>query len=227
MSSRSSCLSSDGVKISYQIHPNRKYSRTCIILIHGFSGSSEYFRKNSSVLAEKYTVIAYDLRGHGESGRPAHGYHVSRLAADLHDLIKHIKEQYTLIEKFAGVGCSIGAAVLWSYVEHYGEAPFFTMVFVDQAPLQNYAPDWGPEYGNYGCHDAASLAWAQAQLTMNFEEANRALVRNCLGYRYEPREYDQVSEEESKLDEDFFTRISAQCDPHWLAKLRKYSLKCH
>lgn len=199
-------------------------SDTCVILIHGFSGSSAYFKHNVAALAQLHQVVAYDLRGHGQSDRTAHGHHVSRLAADLHDLLGHLRREYN-IRNFVGIGCSIGAAILWSYTELYTTAAFSHFVFVDQAPLQNYAADgsWGPEMGNYGCHDAASCAWFQANLISDLTETSRGLVAGCLGYRFQPdKEADAEKDRERMFrDEDFFVNISTQCDPVWIGKLSK------
>ncbi|CCG82994.1 Putative uncharacterized protein [Taphrina deformans PYCC 5710] len=214
------CESNDGVKIHYKYSPNLT-ADACLVLIHGFSGSSDCFKKNIPTLAQRYSVIAYDLRGHGKSGKSVHGAHVNRLAADLRDLVSHLKSFLPHSQKLIGIGCSIGAAVLWSYTELFTCADFDRFVFVDQAPLQNYAADgsWGPDKGNYGCHDAASAAYNQAALTMNFDEANKGLVASCLGYRFSPLEEDQVSASEAEEDEKFFIAIAEQCDPQWLSKL--------
>lgn len=216
-----SCHTDDGVEIYYQFlqSPPQAKSDICIVLIHGFSGSSQYFVKNISDLAKEHSVVAYDLRGHGKSGNPNHGFHVARLAADLRVLVAHLQKAHPEINRFVGVGCSIGAAVLWSFVELFGDQTFMKMIFVDQAPLQNYTMDWGPDQGNYGCHDASSVAWNQANLIMDFENANKALVKACLGYRYEPRKADTISAQEAEHDEKFFTQISSQCTPTKLAKL--------
>lgn len=96
-------------------------------------------------------VIAYDQRFHGASDSPPHGTHVSRLAADLRDVLAalQLRDGVTL------VGTSMGAAVIFSYVELFGLAGLAGAVFVDQAPLQNRAHDWS--LGSKGCYDAATL----------------------------------------------------------------------
>lgn len=55
-----------------------------------------------------------DLRGHGESGKPKSGYHVSRLAMDLANFIEYMKlGPYGDGNKIAATGTSLGAAILW------------------------------------------------------------------------------------------------------------------
>jgi pimeloyl-ACP methyl ester carboxylesterase len=59
-------------------------------------------------------VIVPDLRGHGDSGKPRAGYHVSRLAMDLANFIKHMAlDQYGDGKQVAAIGTSLGAAILW------------------------------------------------------------------------------------------------------------------
>jgi hypothetical protein len=60
-------------------------------------------------------VVRYDLRGHGDSDQPAWGHHVARYAADLRDLLEHLD-----LSNVTLVGASMGCAVIWSYIEIFG-----------------------------------------------------------------------------------------------------------
>ncbi|KAF2004625.1 alpha/beta-hydrolase [Amniculicola lignicola CBS 123094] len=197
--------------------------RRLVLLIHGFSGSSDYFYRNLAALSSSAWVVAVDLRGHGRSGHSRGGYHVARLAADLRDLMgflrAHAPKQHS--PRIVPVGCSIGAAILWTYVELFGDAEFASMVFVDQAPLQDRSPfdDWNSTKAHRGCFDEQSMLAAQAAWTQKPEEAYRGLVGDCLGYRFAPKPTDTVSETQKLEDEAFFTAISRKCDPKWLARL--------
>lgn len=59
-----------------------------------------------------------------------------------------------------------GCAVIWSYIELFGQSLLKTCVFVDQAPLQNLAHDWN--LGSKGCYDIASLTRLQCALEQDF-----------------------------------------------------------
>ena len=54
-----------------------------IIMLHGLSDSWFSFSGVLPLLADNQRVYALDLRGHGESGRPATGYHPRDMAADV------------------------------------------------------------------------------------------------------------------------------------------------
>ncbi len=59
------------------------------------------------------------------------GFHVARLAADLHNLLTSLE-----LSDVTVVGASMGCAVIWSYIELFGEERLAAAVLVDQAPLQ-------------------------------------------------------------------------------------------
>jgi pimeloyl-ACP methyl ester carboxylesterase len=204
--------------------------REVLVLIHGFSGSSSYFKRNFAALAERHWVVAPDLRGHGRSCKSRGRHHVAALAVDLRCLVAQIRKCCAVgVEKdsdvrIVPVGCSIGAAVLWTYVELFGTGDFDGFVFVDQAPLQDVsrlplAAPWDRSRSHYGCYDEASMLAAQHAWVHTPADAHRGLVADCLGYRFFPLPTDDTSPERLAEDEAFFTSISALCDGEWLARL--------
>ncbi|KAI1498126.1 Alpha/Beta hydrolase protein [Biscogniauxia marginata] len=246
------CTANDGCTLALQtsrplVPQDDKAGTRCILLLHGFSGSSAYFARNYAALSARHWVVAPDMRGHGNSGRPRGGYHVARLAADLRDIIAHLRRAVRRRRRsqsqedhhedddddrdaiqFVPVGCSIGAAVLWTYVELFGGSSsrddFLSprgFVFVDQAPLQDRSEfgDWNERKAHLGCYDEATTWAAQQAWVRRPDAAHRDLVRGCLGYRHAPEESDGMSAEQRRLDEELFVRISVQCDGVWLARL--------
>ena len=61
-----------------------------VVLLHGFPETSHAWRKVMPALAERFTVIAPDLRGCGDSDRPGAGYDKRTVAEDIHQLIRHL-----------------------------------------------------------------------------------------------------------------------------------------
>ncbi|KAM7197420.1 Alpha/Beta hydrolase fold [Naviculisporaceae sp. PSN 640] len=226
------------------------YPHKLILLLHGFSGSSEYFYRNIDAISkgnvgsnsegkDAYWVVAPDLRGHGRSARSARtktGHHVARLAVDLHNLINHLRDKFeecrhggTEDLEIIAVGCSIGAAIVWTYTELFTCSDFAGLVFVDQAPLQNALyfgendPDnWDNTKHHKGCYNEATLQAAQrAWMLPDRRLTHLGLVNECLGYRQRrgPNFYPLPPGPGRDQDFDFFSNISQQCDGKWLARL--------
>ncbi|MFG2884590.1 alpha/beta fold hydrolase [Streptomyces sp. NPDC048297] len=61
-----------------------------VYLLHGFPETWYGWRKQIPVLAEQFTVIAPDLRGYGDTDKPAHGYDKRTMANDLVALMDHL-----------------------------------------------------------------------------------------------------------------------------------------
>eukprot|EP00775_Hariotina_reticulata_P013434 gene13434-13562_t len=190
-------ITNDGVKLAYQVSGS---SGPVVILIHGWSGSRKYFQRNIEALSAHCRVYAYDQRFHGNSSSPSYGFHVARLAADLHDFISSLK-----LTDCTVVGTSMGCAVIWSYVELFGTQHLKQAVFVDQAPLQNRTDGWN--LGSKGCYDAETLKNLQQQLMKDLGSIADGNAAGCLSLPV-PAEVLQSLKEETLL-----------CDPKALGLL--------
>jgi non-heme chloroperoxidase len=98
-----------------------------LVMLPGFSQSAAEFRKQLDGLGSDHRVIAMDHRGHGASEKPEHGYRVSRLAADLRDVLEALE-----LHKVTLVGHSLGCSVIWSYLDLFGGDRVERLVLVDQ-----------------------------------------------------------------------------------------------
>jgi non-heme chloroperoxidase len=90
-----------------------------LVLVHGFSQSYAVFKLQfQSDLARDFRLLAYDLRGHGCSGKPwdTKYYTSKRIAADMAAVLSEFKLQRPLL-----VGWSYGGYVIMDYVRHYGD----------------------------------------------------------------------------------------------------------
>jgi pimeloyl-ACP methyl ester carboxylesterase len=158
------------------------------------------------------------------------------LAVDLKNLIEHMNFANSEV---SAIGTSLGAAILWyvarakrvkislwhidfyrSYAELFTTSPFKKLIFVDQAPLQNYLSDWGPEFGNRGCNTPEALATIQHTLETDPKVAHRGTIAACLGYRSHPQPGDpQEGSKEWVEDEAFFLAEAMKGDGKWYGKL--------
>ncbi|HEV7859845.1 MAG TPA: alpha/beta hydrolase [Pyrinomonadaceae bacterium] len=82
-----------------------------IVLVHGLATNLAFwYLAVFSVLRKNYRVIVYDLRGHGYSDMPPHGYTSADQAVDLDALLDHLE-----VERAHIVGHSFGGAVASHY----------------------------------------------------------------------------------------------------------------
>ncbi|MEU3184309.1 alpha/beta hydrolase [Streptomyces sp. NPDC006923] len=131
---RSSVTTGDGVRISCA----EAGEGAPLLLIPGIAQSAAEFRKQMDDLSRDHRVIAMDPRGHGESEKPDHGYRVSRLAADLRDLIETLE-----LRDITLLGHSLGCSVIWSYWDLFGGDRISRLVLVDEPAV--VAADRVPE----------------------------------------------------------------------------------
>lgn len=165
----------DGVKIYYedigQGHP--------LLLIPGWSCSHHFFKKNISVLAQSFRVIALNMRSHGDSEKVAWGHRISRYAKDVKDLIETLR-----LENVTLLGWSMGSSVIWSYLDLFGNEHLAGHISVDQSPRQYYNETW--RLGQPGCYDAEALAIFTVRLEYDAAGLMRGLIPACFGNVYLP-----------------------------------------
>lgn len=77
-----------------------------ILLIHGMAGSSRTWREVMPLLARRFTVIAPDLLGHGESAKPLGDYSLGAFASGLRDLLGVLD-----VDRVTVVGQSLGGGI--------------------------------------------------------------------------------------------------------------------
>jgi pimeloyl-ACP methyl ester carboxylesterase len=101
-----------------------------VVLLHGFPETSFAWRHQIPVLAEKYHVIAPDLRGYGETDKPAAGYDKRTMALDLVELLKGRG-----LGKIALVGHDRGARVATRFTKDH-PALVDRLVVMDNVPTR-------------------------------------------------------------------------------------------
>ena len=126
----------DGVRLHYIESGSGKP----LVMIPGWSQTAAQFRAQLAGLSDRYRVIAIDMRGHGESDKPDHGYRIQRLSADVHEfLVANGLTNVTL------AGHSMGCSVIWAYWELYGKDRLAKLVLIDQMPMITTNPLWGEQ----------------------------------------------------------------------------------
>jgi len=98
-----------------ELHGHRAIYRVAgsgppVVLIHGMVNSSRHWERVALQLAERYTVIAPDLLGHGDSATPRGDYSLGAHAASIRDLLSAIG-----VDRASIVGHSLGGGVAMQF----------------------------------------------------------------------------------------------------------------
>src|SRR5205085_11151269 len=102
------------------LHGHRVSYRTAgggdsvVLLIHGIVGSAKQWDPVARLLAERYTVLAPDLLGHGESAKPRGDYSLGAYAASVRDLLVALGHRRATV-----VGHSLGGGVAMQFSYEY------------------------------------------------------------------------------------------------------------
>jgi pimeloyl-ACP methyl ester carboxylesterase len=109
-----------------------------VILLHGFAETSRMWRPLIPLLAEKFTVIAPDLPGIGDSGIPRDKIDMKTSATRIHDLVRSLG-----VEKARVVGHDIGLMVAYAYATQF---PAETEKLAVMDAFLPGVPGWEPIY---------------------------------------------------------------------------------
>jgi pimeloyl-ACP methyl ester carboxylesterase len=100
----------DGVKLHYMTAGHG----APLILLHGYAETSRMWKPIIPILAERFTVIAPDLPGIGDSAIPADGLDMKTAAIRIHALARSLG-----VQKAELVGHDIGLMVAYAYAAQF------------------------------------------------------------------------------------------------------------
>jgi len=113
-----------------------------IILVHGFPEDWVEYRAIMPRLAKRFTVVAVDLPGIGQSAPAADGYDTAHLAARIEALVRSLKLQRPYV-----VGHDLGGLVTYALVRRFPDALRGVMIL--DVPMPGVA----------GWDEAVARAW--------------------------------------------------------------------
>ena len=100
---------SDGIRLRIS---DRGRGAPAIVLVHGWKGSHRLWDLATARLQSSHRVVAFDLRGMGESDKPGTDYNFDELAGDLAAVIDSLG-----LDDVVLVGWSMGTTVALRYLE--------------------------------------------------------------------------------------------------------------
>jgi pimeloyl-ACP methyl ester carboxylesterase len=123
----------DGVKLAYWEAGRGRP----LIFVPGWSANGAEYVNVMYLLSQHYRVIVLDPRNQGLSGRAAYGGRIARFSMDLKELTDHLG-----LKSADYCGWSMGAAVIWGYIDLFGTKGVRKACFVDE-PISIYShQDW-------------------------------------------------------------------------------------
>ena len=125
-----------------QLHYKTAGKGPAVVLIHGYAETSLMWEPIIPLLAKRFTVIAPDLPGIGDSAIPAAGLDMKSAATTIHALVRSLG-----VEKAEVIGHDIGLMVAYAYAAQFPSE--VTKLVVMDAFLPGVA-GWEDVYNNPG-----------------------------------------------------------------------------
>lgn len=85
-----------------------------ILFVHGWGANRRVWERQVVDLSDQFRVITIDCRGCGKSDAPDHGYKISELADDIHQVIQKLD-----LKDVTLVGWSAGGSIVIDYITRY------------------------------------------------------------------------------------------------------------
>jgi pimeloyl-ACP methyl ester carboxylesterase len=131
-----SFVTSDGVNLAYW----EAGAGTPLIFIPGWSANGALYFHLIHILSQHYHVYVLDVRNQGLSEKMEFGNRISRYAMDVKQFAQHLG-----VSQADYCGWSMGASILWAYIDLFGTQGMRTLSIIDQAPSVYCHADWTEE----------------------------------------------------------------------------------
>lgn len=115
------------VPIHATIHPGRG---PALVLLHGISSSGDVWLPLIGELGNQFTPVTIDMRGHGKSGKPEHGYLYDDYIGDLDRVLDYLGLDTPLI-----MGHSLGGIVTLWWAARYPDRA--AALVIEDSPLRS------------------------------------------------------------------------------------------
>jgi pimeloyl-ACP methyl ester carboxylesterase len=127
---------SDGVRLAYWEAGKGKP----LVFVPGWSANGAEYINVMYLLSKHYHVYVLDPRNQGLSEHTDRGMRIARFAADLKEFTDHVG-----LSMADYCGWSMGAAVLWGYIDLFGTTGINKVAFIDEPPSIYSHADWSEQ----------------------------------------------------------------------------------
>lgn len=155
-------LDRDGVKIHYEVHgPTKSKEGPTILLSHGYSSTARMWDGQIAALKDRYQVVVWDMRGHGESDYPADQslYSEALTVGDMKALLDQVGADKAII-----AGLSLGGYMSLAFTASHPERVRALMLF-DTGP--GFKKDEARAKWNETAHQRAANLEAKGLAALN------------------------------------------------------------
>ncbi|HVB48868.1 MAG TPA: alpha/beta fold hydrolase, partial [Burkholderiales bacterium] len=105
-------VKTNGIELYYEIHgPD---GAPWLVFSHSLACSVRMWDEQIAAFRDRYRVLAFDTRGHGQSAAPAGAYTLGQMADDLKGLLEHLD-----IRRGHFVGLSMGGMIGQTFALKY------------------------------------------------------------------------------------------------------------
>ncbi len=104
----------NGYQLSYSLVGDAR--QPTVVLSHALATSMDIWAYQLPLLAHRYRILLYDIRGHGKSAAPGDSYTLPELASDVAALLEYLQ-----ISRAAFVGLSVGGMIGQVFALRYPE----------------------------------------------------------------------------------------------------------
>jgi pimeloyl-ACP methyl ester carboxylesterase len=129
----SSFVTSDNVNLAYWEAGTGKP----LVFIPGWSANGAMYFHLMYLLSKHYHVYVLDVRNQGLSEKADFGNRIARYALDVKEFGEHLD-----LAEADYCGWSMGASVMWAYIDLFGTQGVRTLSIIDQAPSIYCHADW-------------------------------------------------------------------------------------
>jgi len=108
-----------------------------LVLVHGWTMSSAFWRRQVEGLSDRFQVVTPDLRAHGRSSKVLHGHTVPRYARDVRAVIESLDLNDVVL-----AGWSLAGPVVLDYWRQFGADRIGALALVEMTPWPMSPGDW-------------------------------------------------------------------------------------
>jgi 3-oxoadipate enol-lactonase len=95
----------DGTRLAATLYNKESEAAARVVLVHSLAMDRSFWRPVAERLAPRTSILTYDCRHHGASGKPAGPVPVARHADDLAELMDHLRWPTALVAGASMGGC--------------------------------------------------------------------------------------------------------------------------